>query len=119
VPDTPIAPVPLDLLQQIPHELRRTSEAFEAYHREALPLIKKLADIEEARDRARAAADAERLEGRGRFTKIATSTPAYMVYTAIVVLLANYLAAVAGIAPQVVKDGLAPETEEVRHAAEP
>jgi hypothetical protein len=103
--------VPFDLLTRMVDELGRNADAAAAYHRDALPHLIRLREIEEARDRARAAADAERLESRGALARIFTSTPAVVVYTAVVVLLANYLAGIAGIAPQAVKDGLAAGAE--------
>lgn len=101
-----MADIPPDLLERLVKEVGRVADATETYQRDVAPHIKRLREIEEARDSARAKADAERLEGRSNIASLLTSKPALVVYTAVIVLLSNYLMAIAGVAPQVVKDGL-------------
>lgn len=114
MPDpTPTVTVPLDLLERMARETGRLADIVEGYHRDALPHLSRLREIEEARERARAAADAERLEGVGRWRAFFMG-PVFLAFVgAVVGALTTYFLGVNGIAPQPVKDGM-----EVHDAAE-
>jgi hypothetical protein len=118
----PLVPVPLSLLTRIADELARTAKAFEDYHRDALPHLQRLREIDEAREAVRARVDAERIEGRGRAEKLLTSRAAYGVYGLILALLGTWLGAAIGIAPPGVALAIpttSPTTEDVTHAPAP
>jgi hypothetical protein len=85
------------------------TEALSAKLDELRPIVEAYGQALKARETARAEADAERLESRSTVAKLSTSRPAIAAYTAILVLLANYLTGLAGVAPPAIRAALAPE----------
>ena len=82
------------------------AEKVDAYRAEVRPIVDAYGLDLAARAKARAEADAERLESRSAFARLATGKPAMAIYGVLLALVANYFVGLAGIAPPEIKAAL-------------
>lgn len=102
----PPTPSTADILSQVAdlaEDLSRLATAVDelngavrTYRIETAPVLEEYRAAEQARREARARADAERLEGRGKVEQMLTSKAAYAVYAAALSWLGAWLTGIVG-----------------------
>lgn len=91
--------IPLSIAERIARAGERTDDrvarlerTLDDYVSDVAPHVKRLHEIEEAREAARAKADAERLEARSGLVAVITSKPALVIYSVLLTAFATFLA---------------------------